>query len=198
MPHLQIQSGKHRGKRLRLSDAAIVIGRSETANLRIASSDISREHCRLRVDGETVYVEDLGSANGTFVNGEPTRGEVALPPGGSLHVGPMAFQLIDPNAAGGADGPKRRKSKVAASVLKKPKEPKAASEDDALAWLTEDVPNQAGTDEDTNIIAAKDLPPEVRQPVDDTPPASKASFDSVAEEAQDIFRRHRLMADKSS
>ena len=219
MPSLQIQSGKHRGKRLKLTEAPIVIGRHESANLRIASSEISREHCRIHVAGGEVFVEDLGSANGTFVNGTPTVGATLLPPGGSLHVGPMAFQLVDPSASLESDSrpgtrpsqagqPKRRRSQVAASILKKPSEPHGASEDEALAWLTEDVPNAAGGDEDTSIIPAKDLPAGVQQMQADAkaeaeadaqptgpaiPPPSKAKFDSVAEEAADIFRRHELM-----
>ena len=206
MPLLQIQSGKHRGKTVRLREGTLVIGRGETADLRIASAEISREHCRIRVAGEAVFVSDLGSANGTFVAGNEIAGEQPLVHGQQLHVGPMAFRLIDPKQgklesdSSAPAKPKRRR--VAASVLKKPKPAPAASEDDALAWLTEDVPNPTSGEEDTNIMTSD----EVRQAqeaapvgsdseaeVPAIPPPSADSFDTVAEEAADIFRRHHLM-----
>ena len=220
MPLLQIQSGKHRGKTIRLKDGAIVIGRGDSADMRIASAEISREHCCIRVSGDEVFVCDLGSANGTFINGNEipgvTRpddltlaipGEMPLPLGGHLHVGPMAFQLIDPTKpipklptkSGKAPASSRRR-KVAAAVLNAKAKAKkdaaqAASEDDALAWLTEDVPNPASESEDMSIMTAEDVA-EADPKADDAdavPPPSKAQFDSIAEEAADIFRRHLLM-----
>jgi len=46
----------------------VVIGRSESANLRIDDASVSRQHARLVLDGDSVTLVDLGSHNGTFVN----------------------------------------------------------------------------------------------------------------------------------
>lgn len=46
-----------------------VIGRGADCNLRIASKEVSRRHCLITVGDDNVQVQDLGSANGTFVNG---------------------------------------------------------------------------------------------------------------------------------
>ena len=51
-------------RELPLPDGDTVIGREQTA-----TPDVSRRHARFTVDGETVYVEDLGSKNGTYVDG---------------------------------------------------------------------------------------------------------------------------------
>lgn len=221
MPLLQIQSGKHRGKSLRLHDGVLIIGRGESADLKIASAEISREHCRVRVDGENVFVCDLGSANGTYVDGNviaavreaadsdgPISGETLLAVGSQLHIGPMEFQRVERGQAPkpkAADEPAKRRpkkkgkssGKVSAAVLKKATDTgQTASEDDALAWLTEDVPNPASGESDTSIIPRNDLPS-----AGGTKPASKSEakkdakpeprvFASVAEEAADIFRRH--------
>ena len=208
MPSLQIQTGKHRGKAMKLVDGSLIIGRDEGADLRIASAEISRRHCRLTTNEGRVTVEDLGSSNGTLVNGQPIVEETELPPGGMLHVGPMAFRLLDPNqppSNAGTQPARKGGRKVATAALKKrtrPDKPKqTASEDDALAWLTEDVPNPASGEEDTEVIRAKDLPP---APDDETisqsavPPPGAASFASIADEAADIFRRHRLMQEQQA
>jgi len=69
-----------------------VIGRREDCDLRIPLSDVSRKHCRLIKDGETVKVEDLGSSNGTYINGERVQqAEVAA--GDTLQVGPVVFVM---------------------------------------------------------------------------------------------------------
>ncbi|HEX4125004.1 MAG TPA: FHA domain-containing protein [Tepidisphaeraceae bacterium] len=76
-----------------------VIGRREDCDLRIPLSDVSRKHCRLVRDGDTLRLEDLGSSNGTYRNGERVQ-EAILSPGDTLQVGPVQFVLqIDGNPA---------------------------------------------------------------------------------------------------
>jgi len=69
-----------------------VIGRREDCDLRIPLGDISRKHCRLIRDGETLRVEDLGSSNGTFHNGQRVQ-EATLTAGDSVQLGPVVFVL---------------------------------------------------------------------------------------------------------
>jgi pSer/pThr/pTyr-binding forkhead associated (FHA) protein len=69
-----------------------VIGRREDCDLRIPLGDISRKHCRLIRDGESMRLEDLGSSNGTFHNGQRVQ-EATLTPGDSVQVGPVVFVL---------------------------------------------------------------------------------------------------------
>lgn len=69
-----------------------VIGRREDCDLRIPLGDVSRKHCRLILDGETIKVEDLGSSNGTYRNGERIQ-QAELSAGDTLQVGPVVFVL---------------------------------------------------------------------------------------------------------
>jgi predicted component of type VI protein secretion system len=69
-----------------------VIGRREDCDLRIPLGDVSRKHCRLVRDGDMLKVEDLGSSNGTYLNGRRVQ-EALLSPGDSIQVGPVVFVL---------------------------------------------------------------------------------------------------------
>jgi hypothetical protein len=67
-----------------------VIGRREDCDLRIPVSDVSRKHCRLVRTDDGIRIEDLGSSNGTFVNGERIQ-ECDLNAGDVLGIGPVQF-----------------------------------------------------------------------------------------------------------
>jgi pSer/pThr/pTyr-binding forkhead associated (FHA) protein len=67
-----------------------VIGRREDCDLRIPVGDVSRKHCRLVMDGETLKVEDLGSSNGTYVNNQRVQ-EAWVAAGDVIQVGPVQF-----------------------------------------------------------------------------------------------------------
>ncbi len=70
--------------------AELVVGRSEGCDVTIADGSVSRLHARLVADGEGVYVEDLGSANGTFVDGTRVRGRARLDSGQEVRVAQRA------------------------------------------------------------------------------------------------------------
>src|SRR5262249_32893094 len=67
------------------------IGRALGSTVRIPSSDVSRLHCRLRVEHGVVTVEDLESVNGTFLNGARVRGVETVRPGDRLTLGPVTL-----------------------------------------------------------------------------------------------------------
>jgi len=69
-----------------------VVGRREDCDLRIPLGEVSRKHCRFVRDGDMLRVEDLGSSNGTYVNGQRVQ-EATLTPGDSVQVGPVVFVL---------------------------------------------------------------------------------------------------------
>ena len=70
-----------------------VIGRREDCDLRIPLGEVSRKHCRMVRDGDTLRLEDLGSSNGTYLNGTRVEREAILSPGDSIQVGPVVFVL---------------------------------------------------------------------------------------------------------
>src|SRR5262249_55475478 len=61
------------GKPLRLSGAVTVIGRSSDCDLILKVADVSKHHCRIVLKPGHAFVEDLNSANGTHVNGQPVE-----------------------------------------------------------------------------------------------------------------------------
>ncbi|HZL37349.1 MAG TPA: FHA domain-containing protein [Tepidisphaeraceae bacterium] len=69
-----------------------VVGRREDCDLRIPLGDVSRKHCRLVRDSDMLRLEDLGSSNGTYLNGQRVQ-ESLLTPGDSIQVGPVVFVL---------------------------------------------------------------------------------------------------------
>jgi pSer/pThr/pTyr-binding forkhead associated (FHA) protein len=67
-----------------------VMGRRQDCDLCIPVGDVSRKHCRLVKADDAVRIEDLGSSNGTYVNGQRIQ-ESALNPGDWIQVGPVQF-----------------------------------------------------------------------------------------------------------
>ncbi|MEM6963093.1 MAG: FHA domain-containing protein, partial [Myxococcota bacterium] len=60
--------GDDLGRRIQLSHAPIVVGRSSKCDLQIDQESVSRNHCRISFDGARYQMTDLGSTNGTYVN----------------------------------------------------------------------------------------------------------------------------------
>jgi DNA-binding winged helix-turn-helix (wHTH) protein len=74
-----------------LTEGTMVIGRARDAAVRIDSGGVSRHHARVVVAGNEARVEDLGSKNGTFVDGKAVTGACLLKDGGEIRVGPVAL-----------------------------------------------------------------------------------------------------------
>ena len=73
-----------------ISREMTVIGRRQDCDLMIPLGEISRKHCRIIRDGDSLRLEDLGSSNGTFHNGRRVQ-EAVLEPGDTVQVGPVSF-----------------------------------------------------------------------------------------------------------
>jgi predicted component of type VI protein secretion system len=173
MIELIVQSGKHQGKRLRLPDEGeVLIGRDESCQIRLASSEVSRHHCVLKPTADGILARDLDSRNGTYLNETLMEDETLLKPGDILRVGPIMLQV--PGA---------------------PAENVRASDNDIADWLSrEGIGSSDGGESspgDTTIIPR---PAALDNALPTPPPAPRESasrqFRSVADEAADIIRRH--------
>lgn len=71
-----------------------VLGRAETASIRLDHHSVSRQHCRLWVEGEQCFIEDCGSTNGTLVNGVKVSREKIFA-GDTLLVGRFELNVED-------------------------------------------------------------------------------------------------------
>lgn len=73
-------------RRIRLVDLPMIVGRAEPAELVLAGGTVSRRHCRFDLDGDHLRLADLGSTNGTFVDGERVS-EAVLEDGARIAIG---------------------------------------------------------------------------------------------------------------
>jgi predicted component of type VI protein secretion system len=91
---LRIANGKSNVRKVRLQSDT-TIGRSPECQLKVASNQISRRHCQIFIRDGFVSIKDLGSANGTFVNGRrvPPEVEIPLTPGTRIMLGPLQFSI---------------------------------------------------------------------------------------------------------
>ncbi len=82
-----------RGRRIPLNKDYLVVGREQTCDVRFDDPCVSRAHAALRRHGNAVYVEDLGSSGGTFVNGVTAVAARELHDGDLLTFASVAARL---------------------------------------------------------------------------------------------------------
>jgi pSer/pThr/pTyr-binding forkhead associated (FHA) protein len=92
-PRLVVVAGRHANREVTLPFGEFRIGRGETCHLRPNSEHVSREHCVLAVERGQVLLYDMGSFNGTWVNGTRIDGEVVLHDGDRIQIGPLLFEF---------------------------------------------------------------------------------------------------------
>ncbi len=90
---LQVVRGRSATTTLKLADGVTSLGRHDDCVVRIKSSQVSRRHCELFDVGGKLTLRDLGSSNGTFVNGKRVIGQQTLKVGDELTVGAVTLRV---------------------------------------------------------------------------------------------------------
>ncbi len=102
MASLIAKKGPTPGRRFALGGEAAIIGRQPDAAIYLESLAVSRQHARILCDKGTYFVEDLGSSNGTWLNGFQIKGRAPLTEVDELQIGPYVLNLhVDPPSGHG-------------------------------------------------------------------------------------------------
>jgi pSer/pThr/pTyr-binding forkhead associated (FHA) protein len=90
---VRVESGFYEGMEWPLDRASTVIGRGRTADLVLSEATISRAHALLGFKGDQPFVQDLGSTNGTLVNGAREQ-QAFLRDGDELRMGRLVLRIV--------------------------------------------------------------------------------------------------------
>ena len=93
-PKLRVSTaaGLVSGSAYDLTEGAL-LGRGDQADIRLEDGFASSAHARLVPQGDVMVLEDLGSTNGTYLNGEPLRGASPLHAGDTIRIGDSEFRF---------------------------------------------------------------------------------------------------------
>ncbi len=97
MPRLVVINGAESGKSYELNPAGSVVGRQAGVEVRLEGAKVSRRHARVFSDKDGFHVEDLGSSNGTFLNGRKLQAPAALNQMDEIEIGSyrLRFEVAD-------------------------------------------------------------------------------------------------------
>ena len=98
---INIESGPRRGERLAVPPTGLTIGRQHDNDLVLDEQQVSRHHAHLTMRAGAIVIADLGTANGTLVNGVRISGTSTLHPGDLIQIGATTFRLAPARASGG-------------------------------------------------------------------------------------------------
>jgi predicted component of type VI protein secretion system len=164
---LVVLQGNPPGAKIPITSRQFLIGREPRCHLRPRSPLVSKWHCAIFVQDDGVYVRDLNSTNGTFVNNHRVQGQVKVHDGDILRVGPLSFAFQIAGAV-----PERAKT-----------EPSAAQIDAAvLDWVMSAEPTAAMSEEpepptalDVSRTIIAETPREPERPTRTRPPRPPAA-----------------------
>ncbi len=164
---LELAHKKAKVKKVLLKSDTI-IGRSTECGLRIASNEVSRQHCKICIGEDGVTVRDLGSSNGTFVNGYQLEPETdyEIAPDSELSLGGIKFFVRFSESAAKAmqtDG-------LGSTVDLKPHQHEALAETAALGFADTATSEEAPDDE----MEFAEADAELEEAADETPAEAQA------------------------
>lgn len=126
---LVVVQGKPEGMTIPVKGPRFAIGRDPKCNLRPNNDLVSKVHCVFEVSGDKLFLSDLDSTNGTFVNGDRLKGKTELHDGDLIKVGALVLSTKMEIETAVANVPA-----AAPAVVK----PGKQDDDDVMQWLLGD------------------------------------------------------------
>jgi pSer/pThr/pTyr-binding forkhead associated (FHA) protein len=122
---LLFRSGEFKGRRLPIKVPVVNIGRGDYNDIVIGDPSVSTMHAKLQRREAIWILTDLGSTNGTFVEGEPLSGEMPLSPGTILRFGDVIalFEPLDEKVPAGRTGSTRLMDRIVTEPAADPRPP---------------------------------------------------------------------------
>ncbi|MEX1071646.1 MAG: FHA domain-containing protein [Anaerolineales bacterium] len=143
---LSIKSGPTAGQQVALDKRSLVLGRDPACDVVIDDAEVSRRHARLIAQSGGYAIEDLGSTNGTFVDGQRIRTVMPLQPGASVRLGELVtftYEAIPPDEVETRDfastPPSASQRVVSRSLRAQPLAPPPAPVEPELPPLAEEL-----------------------------------------------------------
>ena len=106
-PTITLQEGYGNTREIPINRKSLIIGRENDSDIVIAEPNVSRHHAVISSTAEGVFIEDLGSANGTFVNSAPIV-QVQIKHLDTIQIGSSMLVFNDPNNPGIARAGEKR------------------------------------------------------------------------------------------
>jgi EAL domain-containing protein (putative c-di-GMP-specific phosphodiesterase class I) len=100
--YLEAVADANREWRVAIEPVPFIVGRDDECNLKLADKRISRRHSEIRTSGDHLWIRDLRSTNGTFVNHRKIEQAELLEPGDIISVGNFKFCIKSVQSASGA------------------------------------------------------------------------------------------------
>ncbi len=178
---LVVLGGKHPGLEIAVPGPEFLVGRAPEAKLRPNSDMVSRRHCMISVAEGKATIRDLGSRNGTIVNGQKIAGEHELRTGDKIKVGPLEFEVHLSTSVSGKKKPKVHNVQEAAARTVEAAKPRD-NEADISDWLDEEE-----TDNDTKkgkLTTAAPVLPAAQKPAGPADSGQHQRIDPLADPTQ--------------
>jgi pSer/pThr/pTyr-binding forkhead associated (FHA) protein len=178
---LRVTAGEEVGRVVTVPQAPLMFGRKPGIAVRLKDHDISNEHCMVMEEGGSLQIVDLGSTNGTFLNGERIRGRGALTLGSKLQLGATLTFAVEEVGASALEA----QETVAPPKKAAPK--KAAADSEVPLDAIEEIEDLDALDDDEDDEPAPPKRPSKRQPPKSDRQARKGTpkSDRVAAEGGD-------------
>ncbi|MDR0515905.1 MAG: FHA domain-containing protein [Fibromonadaceae bacterium] len=93
MPKISVLYPEESRQTAKILESGLLVGRSPLCDLQLTDEFVSGKHCKIFFESKKFFIEDLGSTNGTFIDGTEVKGKSPLEFGQSIQIGITVLKL---------------------------------------------------------------------------------------------------------